>query len=63
MRARVRQIMTERRGKFDASELVPEFLQRFPIPADEHERVQRRVRTGLERVYEELKAEKHRKKK
>jgi len=42
---------------------VPEFLHRFPIPNDEHERVQRRVRTGLERVYEELKAEKHRKKK
>jgi hypothetical protein len=59
----VRQIMTERRGKFDASELVPEFLNRFPIPDDEHERVQRRVRTGLERVYEELKAEKRRKKK
>jgi len=63
MRTRVRQMMTERRGKFDASELVPEFLHRFPIPNDEHERVQRRVRTGLERVYEELKAEKHRKKK
>jgi cyclase len=63
MRARVRQIMTERRGKFEAPELVPEFLNRFPIPDDEHERVQRRVRTGLERVYEELKAEKRRKKK
>jgi cyclase len=63
MRARARQIMTERRGKFDASEIVPEFLNRFPIPDDEHERVQRRVRTGLERVYEELKAEKRRKKK
>jgi glyoxylase-like metal-dependent hydrolase (beta-lactamase superfamily II) len=63
MRARVRQIMTERRGKFDASEFLPEFLDRFPIPDGEHERVQRRVRTGLERVYEELKMEKRRKKK
>ncbi len=63
MRARVRQIMTERRGKFDASEFLPEFLDRFPIPDDEHERVQRRIRTGLERVYEELKMEKRRKKK
>ena len=62
MRARVRQIMTERRGKFDASELLPEFLNRFPIPDDEHERVQRRIRAGLERVYEELKTEKRRKK-
>ncbi|HSD83103.1 MAG TPA: MBL fold metallo-hydrolase [Anaerolineae bacterium] len=63
MRVRVRKIMTERRGKFDAAELLPEFLDRFPIPNDEHERVQRRIRTGLERVYEELKTEKRRKKK
>jgi len=63
MRARVRQIMTERRGKFDASELLPDFLGRFPIPDDEHERVQRRIRTSLERVYEELKTEKKRRKK
>jgi glyoxylase-like metal-dependent hydrolase (beta-lactamase superfamily II) len=63
MRARVRQIMTERRGKFDASEFLPEFLDRFPVPDDEHERVLRRIRAGLERVYEELKLEKRRKKK
>ena len=62
MRQRVRQLMTERRGKFDAAELLPEFLDWFPIPNDEHERVQRRVRTGLERVAEELKTEKRRKK-
>jgi glyoxylase-like metal-dependent hydrolase (beta-lactamase superfamily II) len=63
MRARVRQLMTERRGKFDAAELLPEFLGRFPIHDDEHERVQRRIRTGLERVYDELKMEKRRRKK
>ena len=55
--------MTERRGKFDAAELLPEFLDWFPIPSDEHERVQRRIRTGLERVCEELKTEKRRRKK
>jgi cyclase len=63
MRQRVRQVMTERRGKFDAAELVPEFLDWFPIPDDEHERVQRRIRAGLERVAEELKTEKRRRKK
>lgn len=63
MRQRVRQIMTERRGKFDAAELLPEFLDWFPIPTDEHERVQRRIRAGLEKVYEELKMEKRRKRK
>jgi glyoxylase-like metal-dependent hydrolase (beta-lactamase superfamily II) len=63
MRRRVRQLMTERRSKFDAAELLPEFLGWFPIPNDEHERVQRRIRAGLERVAEELKTEKRRKKK
>ncbi len=63
MRQRVRQLMTERRSKFDPAELLPEFLDWFPIPDDEHERVQRRIRTGLERVAEELKTEKRRKKK
>jgi glyoxylase-like metal-dependent hydrolase (beta-lactamase superfamily II) len=63
MRKRVQQLMTERRNKFDAAELLPEFLGWFPIPNDEHERVQRRIRTGLEKVSEELKTEKRRKKK
>ena len=63
MRTRVRQLLTERRGKFDAAELLPEFIDWFPIPDDEHERVQRRIRTGLEKVAEELKTEKRRKKK
>jgi glyoxylase-like metal-dependent hydrolase (beta-lactamase superfamily II) len=62
MRKRVREMMTERRGKFDPAELLPEFIDRFPIPGDEHERVQRRIRTGLEKVYEELKSEKRRRK-
>ncbi|HTP10956.1 MAG TPA: hypothetical protein VMP08_22030 [Anaerolineae bacterium] len=63
IRRRVRQLLTERRGKFDAAELLPEFLDWFPIPSDEHERVQRRIRAGLERVTEELKTEKRRRKK
>jgi glyoxylase-like metal-dependent hydrolase (beta-lactamase superfamily II) len=62
MRKRVKQLLTERRGKFDAAELLPEFLDWFPIPDDEHERIQRRIRTGLERLSEELKMEKRRKK-
>ncbi len=63
MREQVRLVMRERRGKFDAGELVPKFAGRFPIPDDEHERIYRRVRVGLEKVYEELKTEKRRKKK
>jgi cyclase len=62
MRKRVREMMTERRGKFDPAELLLEFVDRFPIPANEHERVHRRIRTGLEKVSEELKAEKRKRK-
>lgn len=62
MRAQVRKMMTERRGKFDPAALLPEFIDWFPIPDDEHERVHRRIRTGLEKVYEELKSEKRRRK-
>ena len=57
MRERIRQMMIERRGKFDPAELMPEILDRYPIPPDEHERVQRRIRTVLEEVFEEYTAE------
>ena len=63
MRTRVRALMSERRGKLEPAELLPEFVNRYPIPSGEHERVQRRVRTGLEKVYEDLKSEKRRRKK
>jgi glyoxylase-like metal-dependent hydrolase (beta-lactamase superfamily II) len=62
MRRRVREMLTERRGKFDPAELLPEFIDRFPVPDDEHERVHRRIRTGLEKVGEELKSEKRKRK-
>ncbi len=63
IRTQVQQMLTARRGKFDATELAQNFVERFPIPADEHERAQRRVKAGLERVAEEIKAEKHRRRK
>jgi cyclase len=58
MRDRVRKLMVERRGKADPAELMPLFLDRFPITPGETERVQRRIKAGLEKVAEELKAEK-----
>ena len=58
MRAQMQLMLTARRGKFDPAELAPNFIDRFAIPPGEHERVQRRVKTGLEKVAEELKLEK-----
>lgn len=62
MRAQVQQMLTAQRGKFDATELAPNFIERFSIPSGEHERVQRRVKAGLEKVAEEIKAEKRKRK-
>lgn len=62
MRDSVREMMHERRGRIDISELMPPFLDRFPIPIGENERVQRRIKTGLEKVYEEVKTEKRKRK-
>ena len=62
MRDSVREMMHERRGRIDVSELMPPFLDRFPIPIGEIERVQRRIKTGLEKVYEEVKTEKRKRK-
>jgi len=58
MRTEVARVLADRRARLDPAALMPQFIGRFPIPPGEHERVQRRIRTGLERVYEELKAEK-----
>jgi glyoxylase-like metal-dependent hydrolase (beta-lactamase superfamily II) len=58
MRDRVRELLRQHRGKIDVTESMPEYLDRFPIPFGENERIQHRIRTGLERVSEEIKAEK-----
>lgn len=57
MRSRLQKLMTQHRGKIDSGELMPLFFDRFPVPHGENERVQRRIRTGLERVHEELRVE------
>ena len=63
MRSRLQKLMTQHRGKIDSGELLPHFLDRFPVPHGETERVQRRIRTGLERVHEELRVENRKSKK
>jgi len=58
VRAKVRALIKARRPKTEVATLVPSFLARFPIAEGERERMQRRVRAGLEHVYDELKQEK-----
>ncbi len=61
MRRRMAKLMAQHRGKIDSADLLPDFLDRFPVPHGENERVQRRIRTGLERVHEELRIENRKK--
>ena len=58
VRSKVRALIKARKLKSDVALLVPGFLSRFPIAEGERERMQRRVRAGLEHVYDELKQEK-----
>ncbi|MGH2592211.1 MAG: MBL fold metallo-hydrolase [Anaerolineae bacterium] len=58
VRSKVRALIKSRKPKNDVALLVPSFLSRFPIAEGERERMQRRIRAGLEHVYDELKQEK-----
>ncbi len=52
VRARVQAALQSRRPRVDMAALAQEFLPRFPVPAEERDRVQRHIRVGLEHVYE-----------
>ena len=53
-RRRVRSLHTAGRARVDTVALVAELLPLFPAPDDERELVQRRIKAGLDRLYEEL---------
>lgn len=53
-RRRVRSLHWARRPKGDVAESVPELLSLFTVAERDEGRLQRRVKHGLERVYEEL---------
>lgn len=54
-RRRVHSLYRAGRPRADTSSLVPELLPMFPYQEHELERVQRRIKTGLDRIYEEFK--------
>ena len=53
-RRRVRSLRTTGQARVDVSALVDEMLPLFPVSDDERELVQRRIKAGLDRLYEEL---------
>jgi len=54
-RRRVYSLYRAGRPRADTSSLVPELLSMFPYQEHEVERVQRRIKAGLDRIYEEFK--------
>ncbi len=53
-RRRARSLRTARSARTDTAALVAEMLPLFPVPDDEYDLVQRRIKAGLDRIYEEI---------
>jgi cyclase len=53
-RRRIRSLCTAGQARVDMADVVAELLPLFPVPDDERELVSRRIKAGLERLYEEL---------
>ena len=54
VRRRIRSLHRAGRNRNDLASLVRELLAAFPVTDADQDRAQRRIRSGLERVYEEL---------
>lgn len=54
-RRRVHSLYRAGRPRADTSTLVPELLEMFPYEEHDLERIQRRIKLGLDRIYEEFK--------
>ncbi len=55
-RRRIKSLCHAGRPRSDVGQLVPEFLEMFPYPGFQREQTQRRVKAGLEAIYEEIRA-------
>lgn len=55
VRRRVQSLYRAGRPRADTASLVPELLTAFPYDPADSENVQRRIKSGLDRIYEELK--------
>ena len=47
-------MQTARRARVDKAAVVAELLSHFPVPDDERDLIQRRVKVGLDRLCGEL---------
>jgi hypothetical protein len=58
MRTRVQSLIRARKPKADTAQLVPEFLGRFPVAYEDRDCMQRRIKAGLDHIYDALKSKK-----
>jgi glyoxylase-like metal-dependent hydrolase (beta-lactamase superfamily II) len=58
MRARVQAHIRSRKPRADLALLVSEFLGRYPVADDDLDCTQRRIRAGLDHIYDTLKSKK-----
>ena len=58
MRERVQALVRSRQPKAETAQLVPEFLARYPVAQDDRECVERRIKAGLDHIYDSLKGKK-----
>ena len=56
-RRRVRSLHATGQARVDMSPVVAEMMSLYSIPEDEHDLAQRRIKVGLDRLYEELRPE------
>jgi len=53
-RRRVRSLLTAEQARVDMTALVAEMLPLFPVSDDDRDLVQRRIKAGMDQIYEEL---------
>jgi len=58
MRGRVQALIRARKPRADTAQLVPEFLARYPVSEGDRECTQRRIKAGLDHLYDTLKSKK-----
>jgi cyclase len=55
-RSRVRSLYRAGKSKSDVSSLISEIADLYPFPAEQKSRVEKRIRAGLNQIYDEMKA-------
>jgi cyclase len=57
LRTRIRRLYLEGNSKAEASALVSEFLEYFPVPDDQRDDIRARVKGGVDRIYDDIRRE------